>query len=311
MFRIAHLSDPHIGPLPRPRLRELLGKRLTGYINWHRGRDRAHDMELLAALVEDIRNQAPDHVACTGDIANIGLPSEWEAARDFLAELGEPEAVSFVPGNHDAYIEGALEGMMGLCSPWTSDDSGAVARFPFVRRRGDVAFVGLSSAVPTAPFIAHGRMGRTQLQAAEKILADLGEEACFRVVMIHHPPHVAGASAGRNLTDARGFEAMIRKVGAELVLHGHNHIGTVATIPGPDGLVPVVGAPSASARGGAIVHRAAYYLFDISNGDDGFYVKAQLRGLLADGSIGFLENVSLARKSGGIRASLRRGRHAT
>ena len=26
MFRIAHLSDPHIGPLPKPRWRELIGK---------------------------------------------------------------------------------------------------------------------------------------------------------------------------------------------------------------------------------------------------------------------------------------------
>ena len=30
MFRLAHLSDPHVGPLPRPRLRELVGKRVTG-----------------------------------------------------------------------------------------------------------------------------------------------------------------------------------------------------------------------------------------------------------------------------------------
>ncbi|HYF57144.1 MAG TPA: metallophosphoesterase, partial [Salinarimonas sp.] len=67
MFRIAHLTDPHVGPLPRIRLRQLLSKRLTGYINWHRGRDKFHDMELLAALVTDMRDQAPHHVACTGD----------------------------------------------------------------------------------------------------------------------------------------------------------------------------------------------------------------------------------------------------
>ena len=38
MFRLAHLSDAHIGPLPRPKWRELIGKRATGYINWRRGR---------------------------------------------------------------------------------------------------------------------------------------------------------------------------------------------------------------------------------------------------------------------------------
>ncbi len=310
MFRIAHLTDPHVGPLPRPRLRELMGKRLTGFINWHRGRDRAHDMELLAALVQDIRNQQPDHIACTGDVANIGLPQEWDTAREFLQSLGEPDTVSFVPGNHDAYIEGALAGMLAVCGPWTRDDSGDEGVFPYVRRRDHVALVGLSSAIPTAPFVASGRMGQTQLDAAEKLLDGLAEEGLCRVVMIHHPPHVAGASAGRNLTDSRKFEEMIARTGADLVLHGHNHIGTVATISGPDGRVPVVGGPSASSRGGTIAHRAAYYLFDIALADYGFTIKAQMRGLKPDGSIGFLENVSLARKSGGLRESLKRGKHA-
>ena len=310
MFRIAHLSDPHVGPLPRPRLRELMGKRLTGFINWHRGRDRAHDMELLAALVNDLRNQQPDHIACTGDVANIGLPAEWDTAREFLDSLGTADAVSFVPGNHDAYIEGALEGMLAVCGPFTSDDSGATGLFPYVRRRGHVALVGLSSAIPTAPFVASGRMGQTQIDAAERLLEQLGEEGLCRVVMIHHPPHVAGASAGRNLTDARKLEEMIGRAGAELMLHGHNHIGTVATIPGPGGRVPVVGAPSASSRGGTIAHRASYYLFDIAPAEDGFVIKAQMRGLKADGSIGFLEKVSLARKSGVLRESLKRGKHA-
>ena len=312
MFRIAHLTDPHVGPLPRPRLRELLNKRLTGYVNWHRGRTKAHDMELLALLVSDMHDQEPHHIACTGDVANIGLPDEWSTARVFLEGLGPPDRVSFVPGNHDAYIEGALKGLLAVCGPWTEDDDGAMGKFPYVRRRGHVALVGLSSAIPTAPFVASGRMGKRQMEAAERILAELGEEGLVRVVMIHHPPHVAGASAGRNLTDARKFEAMIARTGAELVLHGHNHIGSVATIPGPDGAtVPVVGAPSASSRGGTITHRAAYYLFDIDDeARDGPRIKAQLRGLKPDGTIGFLEEVSLTEKSGGIKVTLRRERRA-
>jgi hypothetical protein len=75
-------------------------------------------------------------------------------------------------------------------------------------------------------------------------------------------------------------------------------------------MTPVVGAPSASSRGGTITHRAAYYLFDIAVLEDKFVIEAQLRGLLGDGTIGLIEPVSLARKSGGIRASLKRGKHA-
>ena len=38
VFRIAHLSDPHLGPLPTVRLKDLASKRLTGYLNYRRNR---------------------------------------------------------------------------------------------------------------------------------------------------------------------------------------------------------------------------------------------------------------------------------
>lgn len=296
MFRLAHLTDPHVGPLPRPRLRELLNKRATGYFNWHRSRQGAHDMELLTDLVADLHAQAPDHIACTGDVCNIGLPSEWPTSRVFLEGLGPPDKVSFVPGNHDAYIPGSLDGLLEECAPWLRGDDGSERRFPYLRRRGPIAFVAMSSAVPTAPFVASGTVGSYQMQATETLLADLGRDrACFRIVLIHHPPHVGGAPPGRNLTDARAFEAMISRAGAELVLHGHNHVGSVAFLDGPTGPVPVIGAPSASARGGAVVHRAGYHLFMIDSDRTGFLLTAQLRGLRPDGQIGDLGMLSLGR----------------
>lgn len=296
MFRIAHLTDPHVGPLPRPLLRELLNKRLTGYFNWHRGRQAIHDMELLAALVADIHAQAPDHIACTGDVCNIGLASEWSTSRVFMQGLGTPESVSFVPGNHDAYVPGSLEGLLRAVNAYTCGDGETEAAFPYLRRRGPIALVGLSSAVPTLPFVASGRLGRRQMRAAADLLAELGRDPhCFRLVMIHHPPHVGGAQAGRNLTDAPAFEAMIGRVGAELIVHGHNHVGSLAHLAGPRGPVPVVGAPSASARGGTLTHKAGYHLFTIGQDRTGFFLTAELRGLNPDGSIGGLGMLSLSR----------------
>jgi 3',5'-cyclic AMP phosphodiesterase CpdA len=139
MFRLAHLTDPHVGPLPRPRLRQLLNKRMTGWYNWHRRRSDLHDMALLASLVADIRAQDPDHIACTGDVCNIGLRAEWPTSRVFLEGLGDPEKVSFVPGNHDAYVPGALEGLLAEIAPWTRADDGSEQRFPYLRRRGAIA----------------------------------------------------------------------------------------------------------------------------------------------------------------------------
>ena len=283
MVRFAHLTDPHVGPLPRPALRHLLGKRLTGYVNWRRGRRNAHCMDLLAALVKDLRDEAPDHIVCTGDVCNLGLSSEWPGSRIFLDSLGAPEDVSFVPGNHDAYVPGSLSGLLKEIDPFAAGDAPREKRFPYVRRRGNLAFVGLSSAVPTAPFVASGRVGRRQIKDAEEMLAALADEKVARIVMIHHPPHIGGAPAGRNLVDAHRFEAMIGRVGAELVIHGHNHVGSVAILQGPKGDVPVVGAPSASARGGVITHRAGYHLFRVEETEAGFLISAELRGFCAEG----------------------------
>jgi 3',5'-cyclic AMP phosphodiesterase CpdA len=296
MFRLAHLTDPHVGPLSRPRLRQLLSKRLTGWYNWHRSRRAAHDMELLAELVADIRAQAPDHITCTGDTCNIGLPDEWTTSRIFLEGLGDPAHVTFVPGNHDAYVRGSLEGLLKEVAPWTRGDDGTECVFPYLRRYGSVALIGLSSAIPTLPFVASGRIGSKQTKAVEDILAGLGRDpSCFRIVLIHHPPHVGGAEAGRNLTDAPRFEAMIRRVGAELILHGHNHVGSLAHIDGPRGPVPIIGAPSASARGGTLTHTAGYHLFTIGHDETGFTLQAELRGLRPDGTVGGMGMLSLSR----------------
>ena len=107
MFTLAHLSDPHLAPLPAPQWKELLGKRLTGYINWQKKRRFIHDAEKLAAIVADIKAQKPDHIAVTGDIANIALATEFRQCRDWLEDLGPAKNVSLVPGNHDIYVSEA------------------------------------------------------------------------------------------------------------------------------------------------------------------------------------------------------------
>jgi 3',5'-cyclic AMP phosphodiesterase CpdA len=283
-FRLVHLSDPHIGPLPRPRWRELLGKRATGYINWQRGRHRAHDMDALAALVSDLRAQKPDHVALTGDICNIGLPAEYPLAAQWMRTLGAPHEVSLAPGNHDAYLRASVRHMVREWRPWISGDrenEGSEGErlegerlegerlegeglgeenFPFLRRRDGVAIIGLCSGVPMLPFVAAGKLGASQLERFEAMLdATRGD---MRVVLLHHPP-VDGGGAIRNLQDHRDFARVLARMGAELVLHGHAHSITRKSMAGPEGPIPVLGIGSASSIGRNPRRRAAYYLIDI------------------------------------------------
>ncbi len=293
-LRLAHLSDAHIGPLPRPQRRELLGKRFTGYLNWTRSRAFIHDMGMLSRVVKDLEAHRPDHIAMTGDILNIGLRAEFPLARQWLETLGPPQDVSFVPGNHDAYAKGTMPDLAATFAPWTCSDAETNAPYPYLRVRKQVALIGLASGIPTPPIVATGRLGRAQCAALAKMLEDCAAAGFIRVIMIHHPPHRGGATIGRGLTDSAEFEAIIAACGAELILHGHNHKASVAQIAGPKRPVPIVGVASASAIRGTLTHRAGYHLFEIEGTAKDYHIQGRARGMIAGTSeIGDLGKIEI------------------
>jgi 3',5'-cyclic AMP phosphodiesterase CpdA len=286
VFTLAHLSDPHL-PMPHARPLELLGKRATGYINWWRRRVHLHVPQALAGIVADIKAEKPDHIALTGDLVNISLTAEFSRAAEWLQALGGPADVTLVPGNHDVYVATAWPESLGLWGAYMAGDGAPPATsfdvFPTLRRRGPVALVGLSSGVPKPPFFATGTLGEAQIAKAERLLADLKREDFCRVVLIHHPP-LTTESHFKRLTDAAAFQAMIRRVGCELLLHGHNHRSEVARIAGPDGPVPVIGVTSASAAPDSKYGRARYHLIHIERENGGWRMEVELRALSADGA---------------------------
>jgi 3',5'-cyclic AMP phosphodiesterase CpdA len=263
MFTLAHLSDPHLAPLPSPRWTELIGKRVTGYINWQRKRRFIHDSAVLAKIVADMKAQSPDHIAVTGDIANIALPGEFSHGSDWLESLGRAPDVSFVPGNHDVYVREASFFATRQWGAYMCDDDG-VDGFPFVRRRGPLALIGLSTGVPTAPLLATGWAGTKQLAEFAAVLNALKKENVFRVVLIHHPP-VSEAGRQKRLLDAPILLRVIAAHGADLLIHGHDHVHMINWLNGPNGTrVPAVGVPSASAAPGVTKNAAAYNLYRIA-----------------------------------------------
>lgn len=273
MFVLAHLTDPHIGPLPRPRLIDLASKRLFGYVNWRRGRSRVHRLETLDALTADLAAQPHDHTAVTGDLVNIALPEEFAVAQAWLDRLGSPADVTFVPGNHDAYVRAALaywdthwNAFMQGDAEAERDPQARVPRFPFVRRRGSVALVGLSSAIPTPPLSAVGRLGQEQIARVVALLRRLAEEGLFRIVLIHHPPKSEWTSPHKRLIDAAPFRQALAQAGAELVLHGHDHRRALVWLKGPGRPIPAIGLPSASAEADKHNDPAGYNLYRIAGG---------------------------------------------
>ena len=247
MFRLAHLSDIHLGPLPEVKRRELLSKRITGYANWRLNRKGEMDDRFLDGLVEHMLAAKPDHIAVTGDLVNLALKEELRLARAWLDTLGNPRDVSAVPGNHDTYVPGALERIIELWQLYmTGDDEQSGNPFPYLRERGHVAIIGTNSGRATMPFMATGSFRSQQAKDTKALLNTAKDDGKFRVVLIHHPPFKDATVWNKRLIGSSRFRDMVAKHGAELILHGHTHIVSREDIDGPDGPVPVIGVPAAS-----------------------------------------------------------------
>jgi 3',5'-cyclic AMP phosphodiesterase CpdA len=274
-FALAHLSDPHLPPLPAARLRDLMGKRALGYLNWTRNRHKYQRRDVLDALVSDMHDQGPDHIAITGDFVNLALEAEFDPARAWLESVGTPDRISIVPGNHDAYVRKTQHRFAETLGHYVGDE--ASASFPSLRRRGPLALIGVSSAVPTAPLMATGWLGRQQLDALERLLSELSAEQLFRVLLVHHP--LRSDARAKRLTDSNELCALLKRHGVDLILHGHDHIHSTNWIDGPDRAIPAIGVPSASALAHGRYPAAAYNLFSIDRDGNGWRCEQTVRGI--------------------------------
>lgn len=289
-FTLAHLSDPHLPPLPKPRLIELAGKRALGYVNWTRNRHKYQRREVLDALVADMKAQSPDHIAVTGDLVNLALEAEFAPALHWLESVGPPEHVTAIPGNHDAYVRATSHRFGETFAPYLAGDDGRIG-FPSVRRRGPLALISLSTAVPTLPLMATGTLGPDQLASLEEVLERLAAEDVFRVLLVHHP--LKSDSRQKRMTDAPALLALLKRHGVELILHGHDHIHSTVWVEGPNGDIPALGVPSASALAHGRYPAAAYNLLTIERDNAGWRCEQTVRSLGAGFQIGQIKHARL------------------
>jgi 3',5'-cyclic AMP phosphodiesterase CpdA len=275
-MKIAHFSDLHLLSLEGVRAHRFLNKRMTGWINIRLKRGHIHRAAYVRAIAREIARLDVEHVVVTGDLTNLALESEYELVRDLLErDLHlDPTRVTVVPGNHDLYTRGALasrrfERYLGpyLVSdlPELGVEAGG-ARFPVVKLRGQVAIVGLSSAVPRLPMVAAGELGAAQLAALARVLAHPEVARRTIVVALHHPAvhrwsrlktYVEG------LRDAPALLAQLRPLGGGLLLHGHLHRRIQCAVPTVDGQLLQVGATSASLHHDEGDRMAGFNVYDV------------------------------------------------
>lgn len=258
-MRIAHFSDLHVLALDGVSAGRFFNKRVTGLLNLRLKRSHKHRTGHVRAVAREITRARIDHVAITGDMTNLALDEEFKAVRNLLeVELGLlPEQISAVPGNHDLYTRGAMRDQrfakhfhdyIASDLPELSADI-PLGRFPFVKLRGAVAIIGLSSAVPRLPLVASGEIGRAQLEALRRILGHAEVKSRVPVILIHHPIHNPPSrfkTFMRGLWDADSLIEELAALHRGVLLHGHLHVRRQSVLGTPAGELLSVGATSAS-----------------------------------------------------------------
>jgi 3',5'-cyclic AMP phosphodiesterase CpdA len=285
-FTLAHFSDLHLFSGRDLSVSELLNKRILGYLSWRLHRRTNHRKEVLAGLLHDLQRLETDHIAITGDLTHLGRAAEFSRTQELLDRLGSPSKVSVVPGNHDAYIAANWMQTYARWAPYMASDSDygdnadlsdpdlsdPAAYFPMLRIRGQIALIGVSTARPSAPFFATGKVGALQMQKFEHLLTETARRGLFRAVLIHHPPVPGVVSWRKRLTDAANFRAVIKRRGAELILHGHVHRRSKTQLQTPAGSVPVISVPAVSSMGRTPGGRARFHTYQIRPTDSGWNV---------------------------------------
>lgn len=261
MFRLAHVSDLHVlSPAGAEWRAILFNKRLTGHANLWLQRGRVYRRELLRAVLD--ASADADHVVVTGDITNLALETEYEAARELLDDLAQRVEVTVVPGNHDIYLP-AIHRERRFAhhfGHFLHSDLPQFARElptgagPCVKLRGPLALIALSSAVPRPPFVSAGYLGGEQIEALQALLDHPEVARRLPVLLLHHPP-VDGRPWPLRMRDGLVDAARLRRALAGLarglVLYGHTHRRVRCRLRTDAGMLDVV-----SASGAALEHHS-------------------------------------------------------
>ena len=286
IFTLAHLSDFHLSSQHGVKVRDLLNKRIFGYLKWRLHRGSEHSLGVLEALIGDVHRTKPDHIVVTGDLTHLALPAEFIHIRNILHSIGSPSKITVIPGNHDAYVRTGWNSTLGLLADYMVSDRSSPSGqgetnsheiFPSLRIREFVALVGVSTARPCGLFLAVGTVGELQLRQLERILAETGRQRLFRIVLLHHPPLPGMISYRRRLTDSEALRLILARQGVELVLHGHAHRGSQGHFDTIAGEARTLGVTSSTALGRSEKHRGRYHIYRLKKNPHSWEISVSVR----------------------------------
>lgn len=225
MRRIAHLSDVHM--LDRETRRSSARYRLaTRAVSLGRPIDPRGRAKKLSRALEAAKATGADHFVLSGDLTELGDPTEFEHLACVLHEARMPhDSLTIVPGNHDAYTspkawQTALEGPL---APWANASATEPGK---VVDRGGVAFLPIDSSCYQSIAFSRGVFTREAAKAVAARLEDPGLRDKTVVLVLHHPPAEPTNPVWAWIDALRGGKQLVDMLMGHpraQLLHGHLH----------------------------------------------------------------------------------------
>jgi 3',5'-cyclic AMP phosphodiesterase CpdA len=167
-----------------------------------------------------------DHFVVSGDLTEIGTQGQFETLAEILDETKiEPERITLVAGNHDAYTEADafLRALVGPLRPYAASSAfgaGACVELPGVFLRP------MNATMPQAITRSRGAFCMREGDLLERFLSDPHVRKKPTLAVLHHPPYPRRTHAW-DLVDGlcnwqRLFDLLLRFAHTH-ILHGHLH----------------------------------------------------------------------------------------
>ena len=218
--RVAHLSDLHVlAPLRRQALRAQLvsiGRPLDPF---------ARRSKVKRALTAAARSGA-DHIVISGDLTEMGTDRELETLAEMLDEAKvDPDKVTLVPGNHDAYtttdaFSRALDGPLRAYRRCAAEQPGKVVDL------GDMYLLPLDVTRAQPVTRSAGEISQGGIRAVADRFGDPMLAKKPVLVVQHHPPFEHARKTWQWIDGLIGASALAETFARHervQVLHGHLH----------------------------------------------------------------------------------------
>lgn len=173
---------------------------------------------VVEALLQLVREQAPDVAVLSGDITQRASRAQFRAARAFVDRLGTPVTL-VIPGNHDIPLFNPLA---RLFAPYANHRQAFGAELEPMAAWPDLLLLTVNTTRPWRHKDGEVSDAQVARVAAQLHAAQPGQ---LRVVVVHQPLAVTREEDEPNRLH-RGTEAARAwsQAGADLVLGGHIHL---------------------------------------------------------------------------------------